>query len=126
MEALARSDVIVIGPSNPILSIWPILAVPGVADSIAAQERVIGVSPLIGGTALKGPAHRVLASMGHSPDTAGVISSYSGLLTDLVIDESDDEGSTRQRPRLHTANTRMDDLAASTKLAAKVLDVASE
>jgi LPPG:FO 2-phospho-L-lactate transferase len=125
MEALARCDVVVIGPSNPVLSIWPILAIPGVADSIASHERVIAVSPLIGGTALKGPAHRVLASMGHSADTAGIISSYAGLLTDLVIDESDANEVISKRPRIHTASTRMDDLEASTKLAARVLEIAA-
>lgn len=125
MEAIAASDVIVIGPSNPVLSIWPILAVPGVADTIGAHERVIGVSPLIGGMALKGPAHRVLVSMGHGADTAGVISSYSGLLTDLVIDESDANDDRGKRPRIHTSDTRMDDLAASTKLAARVLEIAT-
>jgi LPPG:FO 2-phospho-L-lactate transferase len=125
MEALARCDAVVIGPSNPVLSIWPILAVPGVADAIAAHDRVIGVSPLIGGTALKGPAHRVLASMGHTADTAGIVSSYSGLLTDLVIDQSDDEGNTSKRPRIHTTDTRMDDLDASTRVARRVLDIAA-
>lgn len=124
VEALAGSDVIIIGPSNPILSIWPILAVPGVADTVAAHERVIGVSPLIGGMALKGPAHRVLVSMGHSSDTAGVISAYSGLLTDLVIDESDGADNVGARPRIHTASTRMDDVAASTKLVSRVLEIA--
>ncbi|MCA1734769.1 MAG: 2-phospho-L-lactate transferase [Actinobacteria bacterium] len=126
IEALAGADVIVVGPSNPVLSIWPILAVPGVADTIDAHDRVIGVSPLIGGTALKGPADRVLVSMGHSADTAGVISSYSGLLTDLVVDDSDAPAMSSKRPRIHTAATRMDDLAASTKLAARVLEIAGE
>lgn len=125
MEALAQSDVVVIGPSNPVLSIWPILAVPGVADTIASHELVIGVSPLIGGSALKGPAHRVLESMGHGANTAGVVSSYSGLLTDLLIDESDHQVDTGKRPRIHTANTRMDDLAASTKVAQRVLEIAA-
>ncbi|MBA3360832.1 MAG: 2-phospho-L-lactate transferase [Acidimicrobiia bacterium] len=126
IEALAGADVIVVGPSNPVLSIWPILAVPGVADTIDAHDRVIGVSPLISGTALKGPADRVLVSMGHSADTAGVISSYSGLLTDLVVDDSDAPAMSSKRPRIHTAATRMDDLAASTKLAARVLEIAGE
>jgi LPPG:FO 2-phospho-L-lactate transferase len=125
MEALAGADVVVIGPSNPVMSIWPILAVPGVADTIAQAERVIGVSPLIGGTSLKGPAHRVLESMGHGASTAGVISSYSGLLTDLLIHESDDEPRAAKMPRIHLDDTRMGDLAASTRVAARVLQIAS-
>ena len=66
----------------------------------------------------------MLESMGHGANTAGVVSSYSGLLTDLLIDESDHEVETGKRPRIHTADTRMDDLAASTKVAQRVLEIA--
>jgi len=126
IEAIAGCDAVVIGPSNPVLSIWPILAVPGVADTVAQKEHVVGVSPLIGGNAFKGPAPRVLVSMGHSADTAGIVSAYSGLLTDLVVDVSDAEPNPGRRPRLHTAETTMNDLAASTRLAERVLEIAAQ
>jgi LPPG:FO 2-phospho-L-lactate transferase len=57
----------VIGPSNPPLSVWPILAVDGIADAIAAAPRVVGVSPLIGGRALKGPPTRSWRVSGFPP-----------------------------------------------------------
>jgi LPPG:FO 2-phospho-L-lactate transferase len=126
VEALTDCDAIVIGPSNPVLSVWPILAVPGIADAIAAHQAVVGVSPLIGGTALKGPAHRVLTSLGIGANTAGIISAYDGLLTDMVIHDSDSrEAEGTSRPRIHLTETRMPDMEGSIKLAQTVVDVAS-
>lgn len=126
MEALANCDAIIIGPSNPILSIWPILAVPGVADTIASHQSVVGISPLIGGTALKGPAHKVLQSLGVGSNTAGIISAYDGLLTDMLIDQSDvDDVVGGARPRIHLTDTRMPDLEGSVKLAQTVVNLAS-
>ena len=126
MEALTNCDAIIIGPSNPILSIWPILAVPGVADTIASHQSVVGISPLIGGTALKGPAHKVLQSLGVGSNTAGIISAYDGLLTDMLIDQSDvDDVVGGARPRIHLTDTRMPDLEGSVKLAQTVVNLAS-
>lgn len=88
-QAIRTADAVVIGPSNPPLSIWPILAVPGVADAIADAPRVIAVSPLMGGEALKGPAHRVLTSLGLPPGNEGVLAAYTGLVRELVIDRGD-------------------------------------
>jgi len=89
IDAIAAADLIVIAPSNPPLSIHPTLAVPGIREAIAAKERVVAISPLFGGRALKGPADRVLASLGYPPGNAGVLASYDGLITDFVVDDGD-------------------------------------
>lgn len=88
-DAITEADVVVIGPSNPPLSIWPILAVPGIADALESADRVVGVSPLFGGRALKGPADRVMRSLGLPESNAGVVAAYQGLLDELVIDIGD-------------------------------------
>ncbi|GAA1639295.1 2-phospho-L-lactate transferase [Georgenia ruanii] len=89
LEALA-ADVVVLGPSNPFLSIGPILAVPGVRAALAATSaRRVGVSPIVGGQALKGPAAAMLEALGHEVSALGVARLYEGLLDVLVIDEQD-------------------------------------
>ena len=90
VEALDRSDVIVIAPSNPYVSIWPILAV---AEVRAALERrrapVVAVSPLVGGRAVKGPADRMLSRLAGGTSPAHVAGCYARLVDVLVIDERD-------------------------------------
>ena len=88
-QALRNADAIVIGPSNPPLSIWPILAVPGIALAVASGAPVLAVSPLFGGKALKGPAHSVMASLGLPAGNEGVLTAYDGLVHQLVIDQGD-------------------------------------
>lgn len=90
LAAIEGAELIVIGPSNPIASIGPILALPGVEESLqAAEAPVIAVSPIIAGKALKGPADRMLASLGHDPTALGVARLYDGLVRRFVVDESD-------------------------------------
>jgi len=90
IQALEEATVIVFCPSNPIVSIGPILAVPGILEAIQASGAVkIGVSPIVGGKALKGPADRMLASLGHEASALGVARLYRDLLEILVIDEID-------------------------------------
>jgi LPPG:FO 2-phospho-L-lactate transferase len=91
LEALAATDAVIIGPSNPVLSIWPILAIPELAEAMEAAGRVLAVSPLFAGRALKGPADRVLAGFGYASGNRGVIEAYGGLITDFVIDVGDAE-----------------------------------
>ena len=92
LEAISTADVLVVPPSNPILSIGPVLAVPGVRGAIEeARGSRVGISPIIGGRALKGPADRVLASLGHEVSPAGVAHIYAGLLDFFVIDAKDAE-----------------------------------
>lgn len=89
VEALSEADVVVIGPSNPPLSIWPILAVDGIAEAVARAPRVVAVSPLFGGRPLKGPADVVMEGVGLPAGTTGVVAAYDGLLTELVVDSVD-------------------------------------
>jgi LPPG:FO 2-phospho-L-lactate transferase len=93
LEALRSADLIVVCPSNPFVSIGPILQVPGVRDAVAAAKgrgaRVAGVSPLIGGATVKGPAARMLIEFGYAPSAAGVAAVYDGLLDLFLIDPVD-------------------------------------
>ena len=90
LEAIASAGVIVLCPSNPLVSIGPILAVPGYRDALAtAAAPRIAVSPIIAGKALKGPADKMLASLGHEVSSVGVARIYEGLIDGLVIDEAD-------------------------------------
>jgi LPPG:FO 2-phospho-L-lactate transferase len=90
LEALAGADLVVIGPSNPLVSIGPILAIPGMREALlAAPGRRIGVSGIIAGKAVRGPADRMLASLGHEPTALGVARLYAGLLHAFVLDEAD-------------------------------------
>jgi LPPG:FO 2-phospho-L-lactate transferase len=90
LEAIATADVVVIAPSNPFISIDPILAVPGIRAAVAARrERVVAVSPIVAGRALRGPAADMLDSLGHEPSAVGVAGLYRSLAATLVIDSED-------------------------------------
>lgn len=132
VAALEAADVIVIAPSNPIVSVGPILAVPGLADAIAAARargtRVIGVSGIIGGKALKGPADRMLASLGEESTALGVARRYAGLVDAFVLDRVDVDLADAVEAlgiRPVVADTIMTDDASRARLAAVVLDAAS-
>ena len=90
LAGIERAGVIVFCPSNPIVSIGPILAVDGIRDAIATSGAVrVAVSPIIGGKAVKGPADRMLTSLGHEPSAVGVARMYRGLIDIMVIDDVD-------------------------------------
>jgi LPPG:FO 2-phospho-L-lactate transferase len=90
LEALAAADRVVICPSNPVVSIGPVLAVPGVGEAVAARRlSVVAVSPIVAGRALKGPADRMLAELGHDPSVVGVARMWAPYAARLVIDEAD-------------------------------------
>src|SRR5439155_11440953 len=102
--ALDSAELIVIAPSNPIVSVEPILALPGVRETIrsasarktirsasARKTHRVAVSPIVAGAALKGPADRMLASLGHESSALGVARMYAGLIDAFVIDEVDAE-----------------------------------
>jgi LPPG:FO 2-phospho-L-lactate transferase len=90
LEALTRADTIVICPSNPVISIGPILAVPGVRDVLLARrDRVVGVSPIVGGAPVKGPADRLMAPLGIEVSCVGVARTYAEICGSLVIDAVD-------------------------------------
>jgi LPPG:FO 2-phospho-L-lactate transferase len=88
LEALAAARAIVIGPSNPVISIGPILAVPGLRQALLdSPAPVVAVSPIVGGDVLKGPTAAFMRSAGHEPTTAAIADLYAGLLDGLVADE---------------------------------------
>jgi LPPG:FO 2-phospho-L-lactate transferase len=90
LDAIVDADVVVVAPSNPIVSIGPLLAVPGVRDALGARVGGrVAVSPIIAGAALKGPADRLLAELGHEASVVGVARLYAGLVDALVVDEAD-------------------------------------
>jgi len=128
LDAVGAAEVVVVCPSNPVVSIGPILAVPGVQEALAARRpQVVAVSPIVAGAALKGPADRLLAELGHESSVVGVARLYAGWAGTLVIDERDahlsgaveDEG-------VHAvvAPTVMSSQDAAASLAAVVLDAA--
>ena len=92
-RALREADVVVIGPSNPLVSVGPILAVPGMTDLIAATRArgvpVVAVSGIVGGVALKGPADRMLTSLGYESSARGVAEGYAQHLDAFVLDDVD-------------------------------------
>jgi len=93
LAAIAAAEVVVIAPSNPIVSVGPILAVPGMSEALATARaggtRIVAVSGIVGGKALKGPADRMLASLGHEPTALGVARLYAGLADTFVLDAVD-------------------------------------
>jgi LPPG:FO 2-phospho-L-lactate transferase len=90
LEAIEAADAIVIGPSNPVISIGPILAMPGMREAIdAAPAPVIAVSPYVAGAVVKGPTDSFMRALGRPTTAAGVASMYQGLLDGIVCDEGD-------------------------------------
>ena len=90
LETLRTADTIVICPSNPVISIGPILAVPGIRDALVARrERVIGISPIVGGAPVKGPADRLMDPLGIEVSCVGIAREYAPFCGALVIDAVD-------------------------------------
>src|SRR5215218_3670517 len=90
VDALEHAATIVIAPSNPIVSIGPIRALPGVEDVLGRRrDDVVAVSPIVGGAALKGPADHMLSELGHEPSVVGVARLYAPIASRLVIDPVD-------------------------------------
>jgi LPPG:FO 2-phospho-L-lactate transferase len=131
-DAIASADVLVIAPSNPIVSIGPILVIATMRELVrAARERgtrVVAVSPIVAGRALKGPADRMLASMGHESSALGVAWIYRDVVDVYVYDESDDPALAPQVETLGMravqAPTIMTDEASKAALAQRVIDEA--
>lgn len=89
LEAIDDADAVVIAPSNPHLSILPIVTIPGVTEALSAKS-IMAVSPFVGGATIKGPAAEVMRAMGHTPDPAGLAAVYGDLLTHIVVDPRDE------------------------------------
>jgi len=112
LDALARATAIVIGPSNPLVSIAPILAVPGIREAMRSSPApVVAVSPIVGGQVLKGPTAAFMAYAGHELSAAGVAAFYGELLDGIVADERVPGVATLE------TDTRMDDAGARERLA---------
>jgi LPPG:FO 2-phospho-L-lactate transferase len=119
LAAIAGADAIVIGPSNPVISIGPILALPGMREALqAAPAPVVAVSPFVGGRSVKGPTEAFCAQAGIEASAAGVVAAYAGLLDGVVADEP-----VNGLPALVT-DTLMDAAEERTRVARKLLGFA--
>ena len=124
LDALAGADLIVIAPSNPFVSIGPILAVEQIREAIADRHvPSVAVSPLIGGKAVKGPADRMLARLAGGTGPAHVTDCYKGLIDALVYDEADGEVELDVRPIV--TRTLMTDAASRRRVAEAALEAAA-
>lgn len=122
VEAIERADVILFAPSNPYVSIGPILAVRAIEDAIRRRRApAVAVSPLIGGRAVKGPADRMLARLAGGTSPSHVASCYGDLLDVLVVDEADAHDLEHLAVRPVVAKTLMSDRDARRRLAEAVL-----
>ena len=128
VRALQSPDLtgIVIAPSNPVLSIAPILALPDIRQTIAERRiPVVAVSPLIGGRAVKGPADKLMAELRHPPGNAGIASFYGGLIDGLIIDRMD-ESDIGATVRTHAGDILMKNAADRERVARLCLEMLGE
>jgi LPPG:FO 2-phospho-L-lactate transferase len=122
LAAIAAADAIVIGPSNPVISIGPILAVPGMAEAVTASAApVVAVSPFVAGRAVKGPTEAFMDYAGHEHSAAGIAAAYAGVIDGIVCDERE---ANLPLPALVT-DTLMDGTAARRRLAHESIGFAS-
>jgi LPPG:FO 2-phospho-L-lactate transferase len=125
LDALAAAEVIVIGPSNPVISIGPILSVAGVRDAITnSSAPVVAVSPLVEGRSMKGPTEAFLRALGRPVSAAGVASLYVGLLDAMVVDAGDPEPGPEGIPVL-SRPTLMNDRETRRQVAEATLEFAA-
>jgi len=120
LQAIAEAGAIVIGPSNPVISIGPILALPGMREALlAAPAPVVAVSPFVGGRAVKGPTDAFCEQAGIERSAAGVASAYADVIDGIVADEP------AAGPAELVTDTVMDTQEARERLAREVLDFAT-
>lgn len=126
-EMMTKAERIIICPSNPILSIAPILSVSNFKEKLLqAKASKIGISPIVGGRALKGPADRIMATMGFEVSAYGVAKYYNGLLDHFIIDNVDSQQKSRIEDlgmEVTVANTIMTTLGDSIRLAKLIMEV---
>jgi LPPG:FO 2-phospho-L-lactate transferase len=128
VDALAGAAAILIAPSNPLISIGPILAVPGIRDALRSRTvPCVAVSPIVGGQAVRGPAADMMRALGHDPSPVGVADIYAGLIDAMVIDDVD-AGLAAELDRrglsVRPTDTIMRDAGARQHLATVALEVA--
>ncbi len=125
LDALHEAEAIVIGPSNPVISIGPILAVPGMREAIAASRApVVAVSPFVAGQVVKGPTERFMRAVGRPSTAAGVASLYAGLIDAMVVDDEDPDPPPGE-VRTLSAATLMEGAPGRARVARIVLDFAA-
>jgi LPPG:FO 2-phospho-L-lactate transferase len=127
--ALRSGDVraVIICPSNPFISVEPILALPGMRDAIkASRAPVVAVSPIIGGQAVKGPTAKMMRELGLEASAAGVAARYGDLLDGYVVDHADAAGVRSVGARVTLAGTLMTNLQDRETLARVTLGAADE
>jgi LPPG:FO 2-phospho-L-lactate transferase len=126
-RAIEAAEAIVIGPSNPIASIGPILAVPGLRDALVQVDApVVAVSPLVGGRSLKGPTEAFLAWAGLEVDDGAIAKHYAGLIEGLVVDRGSPTGpASLSGVVLHQADTLMADKDGRVRVARETLEFAN-
>jgi LPPG:FO 2-phospho-L-lactate transferase len=123
IDALRSAGVIVIPPSNPMLSIDPILSVPGVRDAVRSSGAIrVAVSPIVGGKAIKGPAARLLASLGHEASCVGIARIYEGLADVFVLDDVDATRASEIAMRTIVCDTMMPGPDEAARTARSILD----
>lgn len=114
-------EAIILCPSNPVLSIAPILALPGIRTKLKGRKvPIVAVSPFIGGQAIKGPASKIMAEIGIATTPAGLAGYYGGLLDGIVIDRAD-AGDAAEGAALHVTDTLMRGADDQKRLAAETL-----
>jgi LPPG:FO 2-phospho-L-lactate transferase len=124
LQAVAQADAILIGPSNPVISIGPILALPGMREALrAAPAPVLAVSPFVGGKSVKGPTEAFCQQAGIEPSAAGVARAYADVVDGIASDEPLDGGAGAAPPVLVT-DTLMDSAEDRARLARELLDFA--
>jgi LPPG:FO 2-phospho-L-lactate transferase len=129
IEAIRSADLVFLAPSNPVTSIAPILAVPGIREALReCRARTAAVSPIVGGNAVTGPAGILMAAQGFSVSIAGVADFYHDFLDLLVVDEQDAVAaeSLRSRMNVHCASTIMRKVEDRVSLARSVLHAAAQ
>jgi LPPG:FO 2-phospho-L-lactate transferase len=125
LAALGEAEAIVLGPSNPVISIGPILAIPGMREAIATSPApVVAVSPYVAGAVVKGPTDRFMEGLGRPTTAAGVASLYAGLIDAMVVDEGDPDPPPAEIATL-VAPTLMEGAAGRARVARIVLDYAA-
>jgi len=128
VDAISHAAAILIAPSNPLISIGPILAVAGIRDALSTRRApCVAVSPIVGGRALRGPAADMMRTLGHDPSPVGVADIYAGLIDALVIDDVDAALAAelgRHGISVTVTDTIMGDAAARQHLATVALEAA--
>ena len=119
LDAIHASDAVILAPSNPFLSIIPILSIGDIRQAVS-EKAVMAVSPFIGGQAIKGPAADLMRAFGHEPTPSGLEAAYAGLIDHLVVDPGDEEPTARAR--LHSTDILIRSEQRASHLAVEMIE----